>query len=316
MNEDRYRRWSSYLKERFGKRVHKVSLDTGAGCPNRQGLSDGGCIFCDALGGGSGAFLQGFSLEQQVFRGIEGVRKRYGTDHVLLYLQGYSATNVSPAVFEETLQRALSVARESATVVGVAVGTRPDLVPEPVLKHLEALTREGLEVWLELGVQSTYAPSLEWLRRGHDLDSVWRALEGSLSRGLLVCCHLIAGIPEEPPRQLARSARELVDRGVQALKFHPLHVLAGTPLERLYREGIFVPATLESYLDEVVFALRHLPAETIIQRLSASAHPSRLVAPEWVAERNLFRNHFERYMEGKDVRQGDRYSYPMTDLKG
>lgn len=307
MNDARYRRWSLYLQERFGQRVHKVSLDTGAGCPNRNGLGDGGCIFCDALGGGSGAFRQGISLEQQVLQGIEAVRERFGTDHVLLYFQGYSATNVPPLVFEEILHEALSVARARAAVVGVAVGTRPDLVPGPILDCLENLRQEDLEVWLELGVQSTYAPSLEWLRRKHDLDSVWKALDGAHLRKLPVCCHLIAGIPEEPEHQLARSARELTDRGVQALKFHPLHVLAGTPLETLYREGLFVPPTLESYLSEVVFALRHLPPETIIQRVSARARAPRLVAPEWVADRNLFKNHFERQMRKMDVRQGDSY---------
>lgn len=305
VNEDRYRRWSRYLKERFGKRVHKVSLDTGAGCPNRRSLGDGGCIFCDSLGGGSGAFLQGLSLEQQVCRGIEGVRRRYKTDLILLYFQGYSATNVSLPRFEANLEKAFEVASDLSTVVGVAVGTRPDLVPGPVLDVLGALQDRNYEVWLELGVQSTFSPSLQWLRRGHGMDPVWSALEGAFSRNLNVCCHLIAGIPGEPEHQLAESAHLLVRKGVQSLKFHPLHVLAGTPLEQLFREGKFRPIELDDYIDEVFYALRRISPQTIIQRISADAHPPRLIAPDWVADKNFFKQRFEASLDESGIRQGD-----------
>ncbi len=306
MKEERYTRWSSYLKRRFGGRVQKVALDTGAGCPNRRGLTEGGCIFCDALGGGSGAFLQGLSLKEQVYRGIRSVWRKYKTDRIMLYFQGYSATNVSLGAFRSVLEEALTAGQAHARVVGLAVGTRPDLVPEAVLDFLRDLElRRGLEVWLELGIQSTHEESLVWLRRGHDMGVVRRALETACERRLRICCHLISGIPGEPARQLAESARTLVDWGARSLKFHPLHVLSGTPLEQLYAEGRFKPIAMEEYLEEVVLALRSVPAETVIQRLSADAFPPRLVAPGWVSRKHVFQDTLERVLEERDVRQGD-----------
>lgn len=305
MKDDRYRRWSRYLKERFGKSVYKVSLDTGAGCPNRRSLGDGGCIFCDSLGGGAGAFLKGLSLEQQVRRGVEGVRGRYRTDLVLLYFQSYSATNVPLSDFQASLDEALEVASDLATVVGVAVGTRPDLVPAPVLDILSDLRKRNYEVWLELGVQSTFPPSLEWLRREHDVDCVWSALDGALSRKLNVCCHLIAGIPGEPEHQLAGSACLLAKKGVHSLKFHPLHVLSGTPLEDLFREGKFRPIGIDEYIEEVLYALHRIPPETIIQRVSADAFPPRLIAPGWISDKNFFKERFESSLRERNIRQGD-----------
>lgn len=224
----------------------------------------------------------------------------------MLYFQGYSATNVPLSRFRTDLESALKEASEQAVVVGLAVGTRPDLVPGSVLDLLKGLERErGLEVWLELGVQSTLPGSLEWLRRGHDLRAVEDALGAAVERELRVCCHLIAGIPGEPDHQLAQSARSLVSLGARSLKFHPLHVLAGTPLEKLYREGQFCPISMGDYLEEVVLALRSVPPDIVIQRLSADAFPPRLVAPEWIARKRAFSEALEKVLEERDLRQGD-----------
>ncbi|QVL37267.1 TIGR01212 family radical SAM protein [Aminirod propionatiphilus] len=281
--------WAEQLKARHGGPVRKIALDAGSGCPNREGLLRGGCLFCDERGGGSGAFLRGLSLADQIRSGLHVARRRFGTDRVILYFQSYSATNVPLETFRATLGEALILAEEEgASVVGLSVGTRPDLVPDAVLDLLSFWTQKGLEVWLELGVQTLDEKGLLFLRRGHDGASSLDACRRARHRNLKVCAHLIAGLPGEKPHQLALSAERLFREGVAGFKFHPLHVLKGTALELLYKGGTFQPLTLEVYVDRVALALEALPDEIEIQRLTADAREPHLVAPGWIAEKPRF----------------------------
>jgi hypothetical protein len=299
--------WSTVLRETYGARVHKISLDLGAGCPHREGLERKGCIFCDARGGGSGAALAGISLEEQVRKGADVCLRRFGATRAILYFQSYSTTLLPLEELCRCVEKTLAEASQAITVVGVAVGTRPDLVPESVLDFLASLAEqpilhknaiggseeetcpsfpEKLQIWLELGVQTTDPAGLVWLNRGHDLRAVEDAFSRARQRGLHLCAHLIAGIPGEAPDQLERSARFVTHLGAEAVKFHPLYVLRDTELERLHREGAFAPLSLDEYCQRLVGALYALSEGTIVQRLTADAHPPQLIAPEWIARKN------------------------------
>lgn len=278
-------RWSQVLRETYGERVQKVALDTGAGCPHRHGLTRGGCIFCDENGGGSGAFLRGISLEDQVKKGVQGAWRHYGARSVILYFQSYSATFQPLEQFQRHLKTAVETARGlGACVRGISVSTRPDLLPQGALDVLNVLA-ERYETWVELGVQTVDPAGLKWLRRGHGLEDVEKALRRLSPTPLKVCAHLIAGIPGEAEDQLTQSALWLAARGVDALKFHPLYVTCRTELERLYRAGKFTPLTEEQYLRRLLDALLALPDGTIIQRLMAGVRPALLVAPQWILDK-------------------------------
>jgi len=263
--------------------VRKISIDSGAGCPNREDLVSGGCIFCDAYGGGSGAFLRGENLESQIRQGFERLHRTSGNTMAILYFQSYSPTNTSPVKFRKTLEKAISLSINTGRVAGIAVGARPDQVPDEILDIMESIgVGNSIDVWLELGVQTTDPSGLKWLRRGHGLEEIEDAFSRSTGRKIFTCAHLISGIPGEAPGQLARSAFLLAGMGVHALKFHPLHVLAGTFLEVMLHNGSFVPITIDDYVSEVVQAIRVLPPDVLIQRLSADASPPQLVAPGWI----------------------------------
>ncbi len=282
------------LRQQFGERVQKVALDTGAGCPHRRGLTEGGCVFCDERGGGSGAFLKGISVRDQVKKGVEGALRHYRARSIILYFQSYSATNQPLEVFRAHLEEALNAAEEfGAKVRAVSVSTRPDLLPQNVLDYLEDLAPR-YETWVELGVQTTDPAGLKWLRRGHGTDAVEDALARLRETNLKTCAHLIAGIPGERQDQLTESALWLAGRGVHALKFHPLHVLRGTPLETLYTAGHFVPLSREDYVSRVVKALCALPDGIILQRLTAGARPAQLVAPSWILEKESIEREISR----------------------
>lgn len=281
-----YKKWSAELRELFGGRVQKLSLDLGAGCPNRESLTHGGCIFCDAGGGGTGAWIAGVSLEEQINRGIKGAIGHYKASCGILYFQSYSSTYLPLNVFISRVEEAIRVAKDKFPIVGISVGTRPDLVPDPVLDYLSSLVDRGFMVWLELGVQTTDESGLVWLNRQHTVGDVEDALNRCAGRSFRVSAHLIAGIKGEVEEQLLYSARWLLDRGVTGLKFHPLHVLRGTALEKMYLNGEYTPLELEEYTDRVSQVLRLEGRRFVVQRLAAYARPPRLVAPDWINDKN------------------------------
>ena len=281
-----YRKWSADLRRRFGDRVQKISLDIGSGCPNRNGLGEGGCIFCDSSGGGNGAWMRGESLELQVRKGMKSAVEHYKAKGCILYFQSYSSTYGPLGRLKEAIERAQAEATRHLPVLGLAVGTRPDIVSDEVVSYLSSLCRSDFEVWLELGVQTTDENGLRWLRRGHDLACVEDTLNRCLDEPFSVSAHLIAGIPGERDDQLLRSARWLLDRGVTGLKFHPLYVLRCTPLEDLYMSGRFEPLSMDRYVSKVAEVLALEGSRFVVQRLTADVWGGRLVAPSWLADKN------------------------------
>lgn len=281
-----YLKWSALLKSQFGGRVQKISLDIGAGCPHRDGLEKGGCIFCDFRGGGSGAWIEKRDLDVQIEQGVQVAKKRYKAERAILYFQSYTSTNLPLPVLEQRIYESLRLASEKIKVVGISLGTRPDMVPADFLDLLVGLDSQGLQVWLELGVQTTDPDGLIWLNRGHGVDEVEECLYRCSGFPINICAHLIAGLPNEQSTQLRDSCLWLADRGVKALKFHPLHVLKGTVLEKMYLSGDYVPLTMGQYAQRVSLALKAIPPDMIIQRLSADAAKPWLVAPEWIIRKN------------------------------
>jgi len=305
----RYTAWSSWLKNRWGVPVRKIPLDTGSGCPNRKGLFEGGCIFCDQKGGGTGAFLSGESLESQVNKGLERIRRSNPAGMAILYLQSYSSTNTAADQFRKLAGEILCLSEVQGKVAGIAVGARPDQLPDEILDFLESLSIErGIDVWLEIGVQTMDGEGLKWLGRGHGKEEIIDSFSRSAGRNIFTCAHLISGIPGEKEGQLAESSLALAMIGVDAVKFHPLYVLKGTRLETLYRAGDFEPLLIGDYVREVVKAIRVLPGKTIIQRISADASPPELVAPSWITEKSRVIALVNRELEKLGARQGDLFT--------
>ncbi len=277
----RYYAFSRFLRERFGGRVQRVTIDAGFTCPNVDGtVTTGGCVYCDNRSFSPNRRLPRASVRAQVERGVELLGRRYGVDRFLAYFQ--AATNTHAPV--ERLRRLYDEALDHPQMVGLAVGTRPDSVPDPVLDLLQEYAR-GRYVCLELGLQSIHDRSLDWMNRGHHYDAFLDAVHRCQGRGLDVCAHVILNLPGESHGDMMATADALAGLPVQAVKIHNLHVVRGTPMEAMYHAGDVPLFTREEYVQTVCDFLERLPAGMVIHRLSGDAPPDYLVAPAWCADK-------------------------------
>ncbi|WP_027369695.1 TIGR01212 family radical SAM protein [Desulfovermiculus halophilus] len=281
MQHKPYRDFNSYLRQRYGCRVQKITLDAGLTCPNRDGsLSSRGCIFCNPRGSGTGKARAGLSIAQQLEQAKEPLRRRYKAKKFLAYFQSYTNTYAHVDTLRELYLQAL----KDPDVAGLTIGTRPDCVPDSVLDMLHELS-ETKDIWLEYGLQSAHDRTLQRINRGHTVAAFADAVHRTRQRGLPVCVHVILGLPGEGEKEMLETARYLAGQDIQAVKIHLLYVVRGTFLHQLYARGGYRCLEQEEYADLAARFVRILPREVIIQRLTGDPHREELVAPEWAVNK-------------------------------
>ena len=277
MSAKPYRLFSEHLRERFGVRVHKISVDAGFGCPNRDGSRDRpGCLYCDPGGSGAVGIDRRLAVAAQVEAGKEVMVRKYRAGKFLAYFQPFTNTYAPVDELRGVYDAALAVPE----VIGLAIGTRPDCLGPDVLDLLAEYHRRTY-LWLEIGLQSSHDRTLNRLRRGHDYACFLTAYEAARQRGLRVCVHLIAGLPGEGREELLATTAEMARLRIDGVKLHLLHVLDGTPLGELYREGAIEILDQEAYVALVADVLERLPPETLIHRLTGDGPRDALLAPLW-----------------------------------
>jgi uncharacterized protein len=298
-----YRDLNSYLKGRFGERVQKITLDAGLTCPNRDGrVGTGGCLYCNARGSGTGAWVRGQGITTQIETGIARLTRRYGASKFIAYFQSFSNTYAPTARLRELYDAALAFPQ----VVGLSVGTRPDCLPDEVLDLLAGYARDRL-VWLELGLQSAHDATLQKINRGHDVACFTEAATRAADRGVKVIAHVILGLPGEGPQEMAATAEYLGRLPLQGVKIHLLYVVKGSDLVCLHQRGEYTCLTEEQYVSLVVDFIERLPVYPVIHRLTGDPHPEELVAPAWCLDKarilHLLRQEFIR----RGTCQGSRF---------
>lgn len=298
--EKYYRTYTWMLKRRFGKRVVRISVDGGFSCPNRDGKKgSGGCIFCSnrSFSPVSGTEMTIESQISSVWENLKHAEKYAG---FISYFQPH--TNTYAPV--ERLRELYSRATKEEGCIGLAVGTRPDCVGEDVLDLLEEINRDKF-VTVELGVQSVYDKSLEWLERRHTFSDFEDAAERIKRRGLALAVHMILGIPGETKEMMLEGAEKISDYPIDIIKIHQLQVVRNTRLEKMYRENPYPIWDIEEYSDFITDYIEHLRDGIYIQRLFSRVIYGETVAPDW-NRRNLI-DLINLKLEAKDVRQGSKY---------
>ncbi len=301
----RYHPLSQHYREQFGEKVYKVSVSVADSCPNREGRNGMKvCIFCDEWG--SAAYHQQGDqpIRKQIQINREAIRKRYRAEKFLIYFQAYTNTF---GRFKE-LEALYQLALEEKDVVGLVVGTRPDCLPERVLRKFAEIAREHY-LSVELGVQTLDDAQLIFLSRGHDSASSLKAIRKLKAvSGVNLCVHLMFGLPGETDQQIRETAEILSEHKVDGVKLHNLHVLKNTPLEKLYRESRFVPLELEEYTRKVCIFLENLSPKIAVHRLAAVASRwEELIAPAWTREKMRPTQYIDDYLATKNTWQGRNY---------
>ena len=265
------------LLAQYGERVHKVSIDASFTCPNRDGSKGrGGCTFCNNSSFSPNG-RQPPSIAAQIAAGRAVIARRTGARKFLAYFQAYTNTYGDLQRLKSQYDQALA----EPGVIGLAVGTRPDCVAPPVLDLLADYQQQGHEIWLELGLQSSFDHTLLRVNRGHGYGEYRDTLHAARRHGLKVCTHLIVGLPGEDAGHARQSLQRVLDEGVDGLKLHPLHVVRGTRLANEWRQGEYTPWTLPQYIDTVADLVELTPPEVVYHRLTGTASKNILLAPEW-----------------------------------
>ncbi len=222
-------------------------------------------------------------LEEQFLYHSSYHKNKFGISKYMVYFQSFTNTY---APFD-TLQALYTKALRLPNVVGMSIGTRVDCVDSKLLDFLGRFVDEGKEIWLEYGIQSIYEETLKITNRGHTMDGVENLFKETRKRGIKVCAHLIYGLPNESVEMMIESLKTIISYGVDSLKIHPLYVVEGTALARMYKKGEYTPITLEEYGEAIAQSLKVIPPTIVIQRVSAGAHDDSLLAPKWCFDKNI-----------------------------
>ncbi len=283
----------------YGERVHKLAIHAGFTCPNRDGSKGrGGCTFCNNR---SFSPQREFAaVATQIEAGRQVLARRTGARRFIAYFQAYTNTYADVDDLRVLYDQALA----EPDVLGLAVGTRPDCVPTPVLDLLADYQDKGHEVWLELGLQSSFDATLERVNRGHGYAEYQQAVVAARARGLKVCTHLIVGLPGEGATHVRKTLARVLAEGVDGLKLHPLHVVKGTALANSLRHGEYQPWSMADYVSTACDLVQATPEHVVFHRLTATAKRSLLLAPDWCAGRWRVLNAIEAEMARRGRRQG------------
>ncbi|MBO5434846.1 TIGR01212 family radical SAM protein [bacterium] len=297
--DKRYNQYSAYLKDKFGVKVYKITLDAGFSCPNRDGsISTGGCIFCDDGGSFSQAHSNLLTIEEQVQVGIKTLSERFKAERFMSYFQAFSNTYKPVNELEKIYTSALC----DEKIVGISIGTRPDCVDDEKLNLISSYAKD-YETWIEYGLQTIHDKTLIKINRGHDFDCFLRAYEKTKEKGIKVCAHVIFGM-WETREEILETAQKLAELKVDGVKIHQLCALENTKLATMYRDGEIDFQSEDEYVELVCDFLEYIPKETTIHRLAGNGMSSTLIAPLWLGKKFDCLNKIDRTFEQRGTWQG------------
>lgn len=302
--DKRYNQYSAYLKEKFGVKVYKITIDAGFSCPNRDGtISTGGCIFCDDSGSFSQSHSNLLSVKEQVETGVNTLSKKFNAQKFMSYFQAYTNTYKPVGELEKIYKDSLT----HKDIVGISIGTRPDCVDNDKL-NLIASFKNDYETWIEYGLQSIHNRTLQKINRGHDFSAFLSAYEKTKDKGINVCVHVILGLWETHD-EIMETAQKISQLGVDGVKIHMLCALKNTKLAQMYANGEVDFMSEDEYVTTVCDFLEYLPKNTTIHRLAGNGLKSELIAPKWLGAKFDVLNKIDREFINRNSYQGSKFIY-------
>ena len=299
-NGKRYHSLNYFLRNKFGEKVFKISLDGGFSCPNRDGkISKGGCLFCSERGSGDFAGDRDFSIERQFIDIKEMMSKKWKEGKYIAYFQAY--TNTYAPVDE--LRRKYEEALKQDGVVAISIGTRPDCLGDDVLDLLEEINQKYY-VFIELGLQTSNDEVARRINRGYDLDVFEDAIKRLKERNIDFVVHSIFGLPGETKESMLETINYIAHTGAQGIKFHLLHLMKNTPMVKIYESGGLEFLSQEDYIDLLCKSVCMLPEDMVVHRLTGDAPRDLLIGPMWSLKKWEVLNAIDKAFADNNVYQG------------
>lgn len=301
--DKRYNSLNNYLRCKFGEKVYKMSLDAGFTCPNRDGkLATGGCIFCSSRGSGDFTTGRGFSISEQWQYNHNLLQEKWKAEKYIAYFQAFTNT-YAPA---DKLRSLYCEALSQTGVVGLAIATRPDCLPDDVLHLLQELNQQTY-LWVELGLQTIHKPSADLLNLQYDYQTFLRALHALRALNIDTCAHIILGLPGENRENMLETAYNVGRLPLQGLKIHLLHVLDKTRLGELYNKNPFPLLKEKEYIDLVADILEIINPNIVIHRLTGDGPKDLLLGPRWSLNKLKILSGIDKELTKRDSWQGKYY---------
>ena len=287
-----YKTLNEHYKEKFGCKVYKLSLDGGFTCPNRDGkVGSGGCIFC-LCGSGDFAEKPNINIEEQLIKAKSQVEKKNKSGKYIAYFQSYTNTYAPPEKLEALFYEAI----KPDFIVGLAIGTRPDCLEQEKIKLLKKINKIK-PVSVELGLQTVHEESAKYIRRGYETQVHFDALSRLKEANIETVTHIIIGLPFETEAMIKETVRQVVNAGTDGVKFHLLHILKGTDLEKEYKAGKFKCLEMSEYAHILKECIALLDRETVVHRITGDGAKKNLIAPLWSADKKTVLNFLNKYLK-------------------
>lgn len=293
-----YRKYSDFLRERFGEKVYKLPVKLDLTCPNRDGTCGvGGCIFCGEEGG---SFENNFgTVREQILKNKDHIKNKYKANKYIAYFQNFTNTYMPFEDFKRVIEESLI-----EDVVGVSISTRPDYLPKKHLDFLEELNKNYF-VTVEIGLQTPNYHSLKKLNRGHGLSEFIDAAIKLKKRNLNVCTHIIIGLPWDDDLDIIECAKILNVLNIDEVKIHALYILKDTAFGKMYERGEIDPISLDDYKKKVILFLRNLKDDIIVERIIGRAPYENSLFCNWNTSWWKIRDDIIEVMHENGYTQGD-----------
>jgi radical SAM protein (TIGR01212 family) len=291
------------LKKKFGEKVYKVSLDGGFTCPNRDGtIGENGCLFCSDKGSGEFAGDKGKTIGEQIEEQLLLIEKKFPKGKVIAYFQNFTNTYASVERLKKLYMEALAHPR----VLGLAIATRPDCLPDEVLDMLEEINREHF-LWIELGLQTIHKKTSDLINRGYSLDTFDTAVTELKNKNIIFVTHLILGLPGESKEDILDSVRFVNKSGSWGVKLHLLHIIKNTDLHNYYIKYPFKMMLKEEYISMIVDILEILDSNIVIHRITGDGTKETLIEPLWSLNKRSILNGVDKLLKQRETFQGKLY---------
>ena len=306
----RYHTWNYYLRQKFGEKIFKVSLNAGFTCPNVDGtLGYGGCIYCSREGSGDFAGNPNDNLRKQFDEIKAMMLKKWPNAKYIGYFQAFTNTYAPLEVLKERYETVLGF----EDVIGLSISTRPDCLPDDVVDYLAELN-ERTNLWVELGLQTIHDETSDIINRGHTYQDFLDGFKKLKDRNIKTVVHIINGLPGEDKEMMMQTAKAVADMGADGIKIHLLHIIKDTPLRDFLNNGQIVPMEQEEYINLVCDQLEILPEEMVIHRLTGDGKRDELLAPLWSLKKWEVLNRIDDEMKRRGTFQGSKYVKPDYDI--